>query len=263
MSELPPRPKDRAYVSQAHLRFDNFTCIVDLFGVRETDKKDTRYYTADKKKVRQVYVDEDNKLHEETSLFRGREDEEGNVTLLDPNEIVKAKQSPLPKNVAQFTVHKRAEIAHKLFPSPNQGYLLYPCVRDKKKFKKDPENDLFYEMLNMAVRDQTLAFVTNMNLNNHHGVFKLEIYRGWLILQRQLFPQEIRPFKPYRLTAAASDRQLIKERFRSRAEGFNPDAYNNIIAQRLSQVPELDSAQAVEYIEPVRPARSIEELLLV
>lgn len=172
------------------------------------------------------------------------------VTVLDKDAFNKIQESELPKNVMNVTVHSRGDVDQAMFPlKDGQSYVLYPDT-------KDPDNVQNYNLLAGVLSKSDLAFCSLVNLQGHEGLFRLDMWRGRIVLIKQGFPDMINPHEPPTedefAVAPIPDHVIEKavKGFSKMVESIDPDTYRNrMVEEKLALKAAADSGEVV-----VKPA---------
>lgn len=121
-----------------------------------------------------------------TIINKQQNDEEGTTEkiVLNKDHLKGIAESSLPKNVMQLTVHNKREVESVMYPAKDgQSYVIYP--------KEDVDNLQHYQLLVSAIDNSDLAFCSMVNLQGHEGLFRLETWRGRLVIIKQAFPENL------------------------------------------------------------------------
>lgn len=243
------KPKMKSYVSTFVLRLGPISTTGRLVSV--TLPKDTKnsfkLATPDGLPVEQRYIDPNGKLYEPSQLVRSVTNDEGEVITVDQAGIEAAKESLLPPNVLTATVHDACTVDQQLFPSDHNAYVLEPDTTDPANTKW---HDFIVGVLSNDKCEKTL--IGMCNLRNSEALFRVSVWRGHLVIQRQKFPSEIH------------DHDLIEKHDVSKAEiqkglamldklaqPFDAEAYRNTIAERQQALIEASKKGDVKATEAI------------
>lgn len=224
------KPKIRTHVSQFTLRLDILTLSGRLSGVRKSKTEievETHFVTPNGNRVNRVWRDVATlEIFEEHELDRGVwSDDTGDATIVDADALKAVKKSDLLPNLLTMTVHDAVDVERYLFPSDNNAYLFEPDALSEQF------NDLFVAAL---VQNPDKALLGMCNLRGHEGLYRVNVWRGHLIVQRQLYTTDI---NDHDIAAAPGLDPAIVTRFadiiESRTEVFDPERYRNVQVERL------------------------------
>lgn len=224
-----------AYVSQLTMQFGSATTIGSLFGIRATDNSGKyKLCSPEGQRVHQMYQDDEGNLFEYDELKRGKLNEETNtVDIVSEEDIKSAKESKLPDNVITLTAHDKNEIDEFLFPSGSQAYIFKPVVKNGKKVIEDPINVQWYDFINTILRETDTALIGKCNLRNHEGLFRLGRYKGYITLQKQMYPEELNQFDEWTSSLELPVRNKANELSRKAIKTFEPKKYEDEVKKRL------------------------------
>lgn len=227
--------KPRAYVGSFTMHFGPATTTGRLMPIRTPDRSPKLHYcTQDGQPVRQCYVDSDGKTYFAEELGRATMDDDGNLVPVNTEAINQAKTSELPLNILNLVAHNSSDVEQFLFPSNNNAYIFEPVVKNaSNKIIDDPVNRQWHDFLNVVVRDSNAVFMGRCNLRNFEGLFRLSHYQGYLVVQKMLYPEDLNQYEPMtpELDPLVLDKALSV--VENMVQPFNPDTYNNVIADRV------------------------------
>ena len=252
------------WISDLTLRLGPIQTTGALTGVREgkiKSKKPTfKFITPEGAAVKQRYIDDDGNTFTVDQLGKATVvvDDEGNETLVpvDKEAIAKAKESSLPKNIVNLTVHPAAQVDRALYPSEANGYVFTP-------HDDDPANVAWYDLLLRLVQDSGNAFVSKANVRGNDGLYRISAWNGRIVLQRVLYPTEVNQYSD--APVAPIDSTTV-EKFESwvttQTTPFDPDLYEDNVAARLAAMQEAFASGDVEYDPAPMPVETVEVDLL-
>lgn len=239
VKKAPIKPKMKSYVSDFTISLGALSWSGSLVGVRDTDQGPKfKLISPDGNSVKQYYLDEitqkyflPGELHK--SFIQG--DEQTTMT----QDVVKAiGESEKPKNILPVTVHSAAEVDEYLYPADSNGYVFVPNI-------KVPELQRIFNALLVVLDTENKTLVGICNLQNHEGLFRLSVWRGQLVLQKQCYPADIREhtidvitivdtkdetWTPYHVLGA--DVAAVTKMFTKQSQPFDPETYKNEIAAK-------------------------------
>jgi len=228
--------KPRSYVSNLRIRFGPAQTQGQLLPIRRSIKTKLHYCTPEGAPVKQCYVDDAGKTYFKDELGRATKDEEGNLHRVDADAIAEAKSSNLPLNSIMLTPHHAEDIERYLYPSDNNAYIFNPVIKNNNKVVDDPVNVQWHDFINVVVRDSGLVFLGMCNLSNHEGLFRLSHYQGYLVLQKQLYPEELNQYEAMHPTLEPKVRKQALDIAQKLAQPFDPEAYKDEVEDRVREV---------------------------
>lgn len=233
--------KVRSYASEFTMRFGPATTRGRLLPIRMADKTPKIHLcTPDGQPVRQCYVDDAGKIFYKEDLGRAVLDDDGNLIQVNAEAVEEAKQSSLPLNTLNLTAHSLDDVDQYLFPSNNNAYIFEPVIKNGKKIVDDPANVQWHDFLNTLVRDSGFGFVGLCNLRNFEGLFRLSHYQGYIVVQKQLYPENLNQFEHIHPNLPKADKAKALSVVRAMVAPFDPLAYENALIQRLADATEVD-----------------------
>jgi non-homologous end joining protein Ku len=234
----------RAYVGDFTFRLGAIVTRGKLMSIRnsESDKATKLHYISpDGLPVAQVYRCANGNVYLREDLGKAKLDEDGNLIPVDADAVADAKTSALPLNSIDLNVHKTSEIDNFLFPDKSQAYIFVPWIKNSSGKKvDDPVNDKWAEILNSVVRNPNVALVGRCNLNNHEGMFRLSTYKGHIVLQKQLYPEEVNHFDELDIALTSTEQAKVDRLVDALVKPFNAEDYPNEITQRVIQATSAD-----------------------
>ena len=248
--------KINKYVSDFTIRLHSITCNGTLYPVQMSDAKSAKAQgktakivscTPDGRKVVQVSVPKDaptsGEVFYKNQLESATEDPEtGELTLIGKDNVEAAKESALPKNVLNLTVHEANEVATRTVSSDHKVYIFVP-------HDKDAANVQFGNLIRDLVERSGYAFMGQAVVKvSNEATYRLGIWNGYLTIERQVAPEQINDIPPadeggvadstYTKAVAAVTKMVTP---------FDPEQYRNRALDALTDLT--DKALAGE-IEP-------------
>jgi len=185
------------------------------------------------------------------------------VTVLNVDALADAQVSSLPKNIMNVTVHTAAAVDDAMFPEKDgQSYVFYPD-------KKDPDNIQNYNLLFEILKRSDLAFCSVVNLQNHEGLFRLQVWRGRIVLVKQGFSDRIVehtvPSEGEFAVAPIPESVITKalKGFAKMSEPLDPVTYRDrVLEEKLAVKAAADNGEVVaaKAAPAVKPSTSLEDL---
>jgi non-homologous end joining protein Ku len=231
------------YVSKLDIHLGQVTVSGALYPIRKSKGKGSGYVKPQLvspagNPVKQYYKDEaTGEFWLPGECNKGVVKDDDSVVVLDTELLQEAKASELPKNVMVLSVHDQAEVEGQLFPSDNNAYILYPD-------SDNPINAKWGEFITAAVSgsEGELAFLGMINLKNHEGLFRLTTWRGHLVVQKQLYPDELNPHEPLALDIPAKTADKAIAVAHKMKTVFEPGAYRDESQDRIALLAEETAA---------------------
>jgi hypothetical protein len=245
--------KQKKHVSDFTLRLGPVQSRGSLYSIQKPKPKSGthKYVSPDGRDVRQVYIPADAAKAEEFwttgELELATKDDES--TLVGKNNVAAAKASVLPLNVIDLTVHEADEVDRQLFPSEHNAYVFMPD-------EKDPANVSWYTFLRDVLDGSDRAFVGLCNLKNVEALYRIVLWKGCIVIQRQLYPESINEIESYEPEAGFSNEQIAKgiAQVAKTSEPFNPTDYTNATHAKLVALNQAASAGEVEVAKVIAAA---------
>lgn len=248
MAKTTVKKKMKAYVNDFVLRLGPIATNGRLVSVTlpKSSKDKFKYATPDGKPVQQRYIDDEGNIYEIADLVKSV-DNDGALVVVDQAGIEAAKESLLPPNVLNVTVHDSAVVDQQLFPSDHNAYVLEPD-------ESDPANKKWHDFIVGVLSDKKCnkTLVGMCNLRNSEGLFRVTVWRGHLVIQRQKFPAEI------------NDHEVVTEHDVTKAEvtkglamldklvqPFEAEAYRDTIRERQRALVEAAKKGDTKAVEAV------------
>jgi non-homologous end joining protein Ku len=228
------------WVSDLTLRIGPIQTTGALTGVRKSKQKakkpSFRYVTPEGKAVQQRYVDDEDTQYTVDQLGKATvvTDDEGNETLVPvaAEAIAKAKESSLPKNIVNLTVHPAAQVNRELYQSEANGYVFTPN-------EDDPANVAWHDLLIRLVADKSNAYISKANVRGNEGLYRLTTWNGRLVLQRVLYPAEVNEYADVDLNPVASETvEKFEQWVTTQTVPFDPNEYEDNVAANLAAMQE-------------------------
>jgi len=217
------------------MRLGSLTTTGKLTSLRATKPAEAvlAYCTAEAKPVHQVYMDDDGKIYHKEDLGRARV-VDGVLEPVPLESVVEAKASSLPLNTLNLTVHKVVDIQEHIFPSANSAYVFQPVIKHGKKIIDDPVNVQYHDAIKAILTENPdIALVGVCNLQNYEGLFRLSLYKSFIIVQKQLYPENLNQFDFETPGLESKPRQAAVKLSHKLVESFEPSQYKDTITSRL------------------------------
>lgn len=223
--------KFKAHVSSMVLRLGPITTNGKLVPIRKSAPKDTgpkfKMVTPDALPVEQRYIEPTSgAIYEPKDLARGIVID-GEMKVVDAATAKVAKVTTnLPKNVLSLVAHEAADVEGKTFPSDKNAYIFIPDGND-------PANVQYAELLTAMLTDSDKALVGLASIRNVEGMYRISIWRGHLVIQQQLYPEEINDHEPTQSSNLLADKALkVIDKL---TIPFDPELYRDTSAENISE----------------------------
>lgn len=190
----------KKYANNVTLRLSAITTTGSLTSVQASaaavakkQGKNTKVVscTPDGRAVKQVYIPKDKtgdtvEVFQKHELEKATEDGEGNLVLVGKDNLDAAKQSPLPKNVLNLTVHEADELDGLNWHSnDHNAYVFQP-------HDEDEANVAWHNLLRELIARSGKAFCTQAVIQNGgEGFYRLRLWRNNIVVERQAPPEQI------------------------------------------------------------------------
>lgn len=251
-ADMPKAPHTHA--GRFILRLGNLTTQGRLLSLRTSQgDKETKFTlaTPEGKPVHQQYVDDEGRSYAFDELERTMVS--GDTTKLVTKEaIAEAKKSNLPPNSMRLTVHEADQVAGQIFPAANNAYVFEVGRRagDRKPFLHDePEWEKHGALIAAALKDTTKVFLGIANISSSEGLYRLSLHGGLMIVQRQLYPENLNRFDiDYEAIAKVPSKSKtnIKAMIQNMVTPFDPEEYRSTLEDRLAQISEAEPTYGQE-----------------
>lgn len=226
------KKKLKSYVGKFTLRLGPIQTtgrLVSLYASKaSTDTTSFKMYSPEGEKVWQAYTDGSGVIYKTADLKYGTTNENGEFVLLTKEELDTIKTSTLPKNVMNMTVHNAADVGEKLAPVKSGGaYVFYPD-------EDDPANVQWAHLLTDLLERGDKALVGYVNLQNYEGLFRLVVWRGRIVVQKQAYPEDINPHEDYEREASSLDAiEKAAGLLEKLTADFNAESYTDNIKAKV------------------------------
>lgn len=196
--------KINKYVSEFTIRLHSITCTGALYPVQISDSKAAKKAgktaeivscTPDGRPVVQVSVPKDDPTSGEI-FYRNqlesatKDPETGELTLVGKANVDAAKESPLPQNVLNLTVHPAADVDEQTVSSNHKVYVFVPNDKDKA-------NAQFANLIRALVERTDYAFVGQAVVKvSNEALYRLGVWNGYLTVERLVTPDQVNEFDP-------------------------------------------------------------------
>ena len=220
------------YVSDFEISLLVLNCSGSLVGVKRSGLvKETGFKTVcpeceQPTPMKQQYRCENGHVCLPGAVRKAKEISKGELQFVRAEEIKAAKESELPLNVLDLTVHSASDVDHFTYPS-DSAYVFYPKAPNQA-----------YAVLLDLVSDPSLAFVGFCNLRNSEKLLRLHRWEDNLVVQTLWTPDELNERDSNDLDDVAADPKFKKilDFVRSDVEDFEPESYKNRRRERLMEV---------------------------
>lgn len=240
--------KFRTFVKSFAVHVGPATLRGSLVSVQASESKEgkARYVAPNGNPVKQKYQDVvTGDLYETSELGKAVDD-----TVVDKDALAEAKKGVLPKDIATVSVHLTSEVGTTLFHAPNNSYVLVPDTTD-------PTNKVWYDVVAEAIKDTDYTYITLCNVRNSEGIYQLISWRGYIVLQRMLFPDRVNDHDIYETDLDPQALKLVPM-IAGLVEPFNPDAYQDTQRERVQMVIEAaENGTAIPAAAQAKPAAAV------
>lgn len=170
--------------------------------------------------VEQRYVDPSGVVYKQGDLGRAKIVDKKYV-LVDKDEIDKAKQSDLQKNVINLTVHPITEVCDVIWHDDN-AYTFIPDQVDE-----------YYGTLFAVLSSKKYAFLGVCNLQGHEGLFRVSVWGGGIRIEKMVYPAEVGVIElpVVKINKILSD--LAKDLAETLAKPFEAETYVNATKEKI------------------------------
>jgi hypothetical protein len=242
--------KLNAYVNDMKVDFGPAHIQGRLLGVKNPDVKSKfAYCTPEGLPVTQFYKDMHGNEFVAGDLHRAIKQDDGELKYIGKEAVSEAKKSDLPYNQAWLTVHTPESVELHLFPSNNQAYLLEPGFKSGKDQKgpwvgRDNPNLTpeakewikWYDFLVAMVTSSNAVFLTQANIKNFEGLYRITTYQGYLAFQKQCWPEELQQFDELFTQIDPAAHKVGMKIITARLTDFDPDEYKASSSEKLAEL---------------------------
>jgi non-homologous end joining protein Ku len=243
------------YVSNFTIRLNAITTTGALYAVQASEaavakakgqNAEVVSCTPDGKPVVQVYVPKDDPAGG-TVLYKNqlekatKNPETDELVMIGKDNLEAAKESLLPKNVLNLTVHEPDELDGQNWHSNHKAYVFFPDM-------KDDANVQWYNLLRELVAESGKAFCGQAVIKvSNEAFYRLRIWRNNIVIERQVPPEEINEI-PEGHEGSIKDTTFQKAvtAVEKMVEPFDPDKYANKAAAAVAALNELAVTEGVD-----------------
>lgn len=215
------KPKFKSYISDFTINFGPLSLRGKMIGVRKSNTEPKfKLVSPDGNPVEQTYIDTVTGNKFKAGECDRQFENAGEVIQMDKVTLDAIKVSDLAPNVITLTVHRTDDVKDLLYPSDNNGYLF---LADDK----DPKNLDRTAALIAAVNDSPdKALFGTCNFHSSEGLFRVSVWRGYLVLQKTLYPTQVNDHDSVPIVVT-NDAKIIKSFMDKKVEDFDPNTYRS------------------------------------
>lgn len=181
----------RKYVSDFQIGIGPVGLTGSLYGIRKTGSDDSNKFVSicpdceipTKPSQQYICPTDSSHVHPMAELGKAK-DVGGELIRVAVEEVVAARKSQLPVNVFRATVCPENEVANATWHA-DSSYVFIPNRVDD-----------YYALAVRLVNESDKAFVAMANVRNSEGFYRLETWKGYLVLQKLHWPEECETFEP-------------------------------------------------------------------
>jgi len=253
------KPKMRTRVSEFTISLGPLQWVGSLIGVCSDSKKPRFTFISPNGNavIQQYYCEEEkkhylpNELHKQ--IVQGEEE-----TNLSQEEIKIIKASDRPNNVLALSVHPAADIDRILYPADAKAYVFSPNV-------KVPELRRIFNAMVKILEEGNVALLGVCNLAGNEGLFRLTVWRGNLVLQKQTYPEDIKEHDVVEIVAVdeadetwsdnhvlTKDIEAVRIMLTKQVADFDVNSYNDAISAKVYKALENPEAIQVAVVPDVQ-----------
>lgn len=225
-----PKKAYKAYVSEFRIAVGPVTTTGALVKIDKTDKTGSYVSvcpdcTTEPTKPRQAYIcDACESQHTIGELLKAKEID-GELKFVSKEQITEAKTSDLPKNVLKVTVHPSDEVWEQTYGVGGNAYVFVPAAADE-----------YYATLVALVADPGRTYLGVCNLRNSEGLFRLQVWRDQLVVQKIAWPDEIDALEAPELTVDEEIVKFAKEFVDRITVPFDASSYKSTVKDKLATI---------------------------
>lgn len=229
----------KAHVGEFTVRLGLITVRGRLMPLRKSsDDRRYKMVSPDGLPVEQRYLDSKGNLWQRDELGRAKI-EDDNIQVVDTAALEEARAAELPDNIMSLTVHPIADVETTMFPDKSNAYVFEPVIKKGRKIVDDPDNTELHSLLYKVIEQSGDAFVAHMSVNGTEGLYRMSLFDGKIIVQKQLYPASLNEYPDYCIQDVAPDRlQKGLAVARSLTKPFDPAEYRDVKQERLDALDE-------------------------
>lgn len=145
---------------------------------------------------------------------------------VDKGQAQGAKESSLPLNVLDLTIHPAAEVEAQTYGSAN-AYLFIPNLQNKQ-----------YGVLVDIIKSSPYAFIGPVNIKHHETLVRLTTWQGFLVVQQLLYPEDLSEVDVPQYEHSADFVATLQEFVAKNVKEFSAEDYKNDTKLRMAQLVE-------------------------
>lgn len=137
-------------------------------------------------------------------------------------EAESAKESPLDLNRLDLTVHPAEDVEEQTYPGAN-AYIFVPTNVTQQ-----------YAVLRDIVETSPWAFMGISNIKHHETLVRLQVWKGHLIVQQLLYPEDVNPIEQSQAEADGEFVLVLNDFITKSEKPFDVANYKNEMKARLN-----------------------------
>ncbi len=219
----------RKYVSDFTVAVGPIVTSGHLLMVTKSGKDDYKKFTAvcpecpKPTKTDQKYIcPQGHGPFDYQDLTRAKKLDDSSIVPVDATVVAETQKSTLPLNIIKATVHPPADVWNSTYTGDN-AYVFVPRIVDE-----------YHALLVRLVSESGHTFVGLCNLRNNEGLFRLDVWQGYIVVQKLLWPEECNEFPTTEIDGCDDDTLAdfvaVLER---KAQPFVASEYRNTARDRL------------------------------
>lgn len=180
--------------------------------------------TPDAKPVHLVYRDDDGNIYESKDELERAKIVDGEYEIVDKDNISKAREAALDKNVVICSVHRPEDVKDISWPTKKASYVFYPTEN----------NDINVISARLIVPiTEKYAVMTQANIQGHEGVYRIQTYKNRLVLVPQVYSDQFNPHDEDPAVMPQEDVETALRLAENLVEPLNEEEYRNLALDRL------------------------------
>lgn len=221
----------RKYVSDFQIGIGPVNLTGSLYGLRKTGSGDSNKFTSicpdceTPTKPSQQYAcpTDATHVHPMSELHKAKEIG-GELVRVDVEQVTEARTSQLPLNVFRASIHPVADVADATWHADN-SYVFIPNRADE-----------YFGLAVKMVSESGKAFVAMSNVRNSEGFYRLEVWKGYLVMQKLHWPEECETFTPINVECDDSVFAAAMNMLDKMEEPFDADGFRSSVKLQLESL---------------------------
>lgn len=224
--------KVQSYVSEFHISLMPVNLVGKLVTVRRTGSAQEGSLTnicpkcETPTKPSQYYICPNHTDKYTTGQLDKAKKEGNKLVRIDKDQATAAKESALPLNVLNLTIHPAEEVEAQTYGSAN-AYLFLPNIETQQ-----------YGVLVDIIKESPYAFIGQVNIKHHESLVRLTSWQGFLVVQQLLYPEDVTEVSVPKCPAEPEFVDVMSQFVETSVKEFTASNYKNETKERVAQLVE-------------------------